>query len=295
MKSGDLTTLGNLKDWLASTNYVQASSSGVSIDRLYARMITRVSNDILSYLERPWLLPRDYVNEMYDGSGSATLMLRNWPVLSVSALSVSGMTIPMSADGVLQFGFNLDSWNGAPPGSHQLLSQVGTRFWPGKSNILVSYRAGYQVTDEPWTVPAVTGSDTTSQIIVNQPYGIWAQDVGVKYADTKAALTLVSVAPTAAGQYRVLPVDEGTPLSEPGIYEFYQDDATRAILISYGYIPGTLEENALEMIAERLVYRNRVGEVSRTVNQQITVRYDTSAMPAHIKRSLQPFKNELPI
>jgi hypothetical protein len=38
-----------------------------------------------------------------------------------------------------------------------------------------------------------------------------------------------------------------------------------------------------------------VGEMSRTVQQQVTVRYDLSDIPAQIKRQLQPFKSTLPI
>jgi hypothetical protein len=293
MKLGDLTTLGNLKDWLATSNYVQGTSSGVSIDRLYARMISRVSADILAYLERPWLLPKDYVNEQYSGSGGCTVILRNYPVLSVSSVSACGVVISPSSTLIPSNGYTLSAWNGQPPGSHQKI--VGAPFQAGSQNILVSYRAGYQVTNEAYDIPAASGSNSTTKITLNQLYGIWAQDGGVVYASDNTPFVRVTDPPTAVGQYRVLPVYEGSPLSEPGIYEFYKDDAAASVLITYGFIPAALEEAALQYVAERLAYRSRVGEMSRTVQQQVTVRYDLSDIPAQIKRQLQPFKSTLPI
>lgn len=294
MRLGDMTTIGNLKAWMATSSYVQRTDDGTTnIDRMYQQAITRVSQNILAYLERPWILPRNYI-DTYDGSGGDIQFMRNWPVLSVAGVAVNGFNYPPNVSGIPSFGFNFETWDGVPPGGPSAVNLNGAKFSGNKQSVVISYRAGYQVSNEARVLGAPESVGQPIKLEADQPYGTWMTDEGVVYAEGTAFMK-VTGAPAGAGQYRVLPIDEGTPLSAPGRYEFNEADEGEAILISYGFVPAGLEQIAIELIMERLAYRNRVGEVSRTINDQVTVRYDVSAIPAHIKLDLQPYRSILMI
>ena len=307
MRPGDLTTLGNVRNWLATTNYVQGNTgTNTAIDQVLARLISGVSGNILAELERPWILPKSYPNDAYDGDGGDHQFLRNWPVTSVQQLSIGRVIVPPapvivgSGPSFAGYGFRFEQWDGVPPGGPQAIDVVGIRYYRGKLNVQVSYTAGYLVQSEPWTISAPKASATTSQVIVNQPYGIWAQDNGVTYADG-TPLTLVNEPPTAPGQYQIIAPDQGTPpsaLSPPGVYVFFTDtggDTGADILVSYGFIPSALEEIATELICERFLYRNRIGELSRTVAGQVTAKYDDSEFPKYAMPTLNRFRSILPL
>src|SRR5207248_366356 len=83
----------------------------------------RTSRQILSYLRRATILPHTVI-EIRDGTASQSLMLREWPVLSVWSLTIGAQTIaPASTD--TSAGFLLEPWNGVPPGRAQTLSLNG--------------------------------------------------------------------------------------------------------------------------------------------------------------------------
>lgn len=298
MKPGDLTTLLNVKEWLATTNY---TSAGTGVDNVIRQLITRWSQTILGELERPWILPRDYVLDTYDGEEGTRQFTRNWPINSVSLVAIDGRVIPPSPiiPGSLtgtNYGWRFESWDGIPPGGPQEIIVVGTRFRRGKQNVQISYNAGYIVSEEAQTIPDAT-TPALPTLTVLQPYGIWGQDNGVVYADTGIALTPVTSAPTATGTYQIIqpdtPIDDA--LAPPGQYVFYTDDIGANVLISYGYIPGALEQACIEWVVERLQYRTRVGEVSRTINAQITAKYDMSEIPNYVNVVLQRYRSILPI
>lgn len=291
MKLGDLTTLANVKVWLVANSYALGENS---TDAIISSLIPRVSQSILNYIERPWILPRSY-SEIYNPGGSSGVVLRNWPVLSVDSLYFFGQVISPASNGRPP-GYLLDTWDGIPPGRHQSVSLLGSRFGSGPG-LSVQYTAGYQVTDEAAVIPAPVTAHTTSVVSLLQPYGIWGSDISVTY-DDGTLLTQVSAPPTVAGTYYIRPPDVGTPLEITGQYEFFtgvSGDTDRVVLITYGFVPRALEQAAIEMTCERLLARLHIGEVSRAVNQQVTTRYDVSEMPARIKLDLKYFRNVLPI
>lgn len=313
MKPGDLTTLLNTKLWLSTTNY---SPSTPGIDTVLQQLISRWSNAILGELERPWILPRNIENDAYDGDGGTRQFVRNWPINSVSQLAVSGRIIPASPiiPGQLtgnNFGYRLEEWDGIPPGGPQEIELVGTRYYPGHLNVQVSYNAGYLVPEEPWTVPADNypeDSPTNPSLTVKQPYGIWAQDDGVNYISggiVGAALTAIPFNPSAlpgtAGQYTVIPPDyilsSGPPpvLAAGGQYIFAPGDVDATVVISYGFIPNALEQLAIELLIERFLYRTRVGEITRTVENQVAARYELKEWPDYALPVMQRYRSILPL
>lgn len=127
MAQGDLTTLADVKAWMGITVTDQ--------DAVLTRLISAASNYIQSWLNRD-LLAADYT-ERFNGTGTASLMLPNYPVLSVTSVKINGLTIPAGSDSADGYFFDSDG-----------LYLRGYRFERGVSNVLVSYRGGFE------TIPA---------------------------------------------------------------------------------------------------------------------------------------------
>ena len=280
MATNDLTTLADVKAWLGRTD--------TNSDTLLSALITRVSRQICSYLQRGTILPHA-VSEVRSGTGGNTLVLRQWPVISVSSVVVGLRTIPQATspsggpDLATGPGWAYEQWDGTPPGRPQALLLRGYSFgqtFPGAGNgqnVLVTYRAGYEVTNEPQTV--IAGIAT-----VNAPFGEWASDAGVTYANG-TALQAVSGSP-AVGQYQIS--------TTPGVYNFNAGDNGAAILISYGFVPSDLADACIELVAERYKYSERVGEKSHSLGGNETVSFDTSRFTPLVTAMLQPYRNSLP-
>ena len=275
-----LTSLVNVKAW--------ADISTDNDDVLLNRLIAQQSRSILSYIERPVLSLKTFT-DIYNGHGTDTQYLKNFPVLSVSAVQVGYMSIfpfqvpPVpSPSGPYGLGFVVDPWDGTPPGYQQAVRLRGYSFTPGKGNVQITYQAGFVAQNEAQTVPA--GS---YQVIPNQTYGNFNVDNGVTYASTGVALTAVANSP-ATGQY--VPPVISPVLSTTPFYQFAAGDSAANVLINYSYVPADLEEACIEMVAERYSYRGRIGVVSKSLGGQETMSYSQKAMPDSIKMMLQPYK-----
>src|SRR5438552_5042335 len=138
MAQYDLCTLSDVKAWLGR--------SDANSDALLQALIARTSRQILTYLRRGTILPHT-VSEVRDGTGGTSIMLREWPVLSVSSLAIDAQIVPQ---GDVSSGFVFEPWNGTPPGGAQVLALRGFCFGfrlPGILNtqiVTIIYRAGYQ-------------------------------------------------------------------------------------------------------------------------------------------------------
>lgn len=269
MAAYDLCTLPDVKAWLGR--------SDTNSDAVLASLITRTSRQILSYLHRPTVLPHA-ANEIRDGTGGVSLMLREWPVLSVSSVAVCGQAVP-PMQSFATGGFAVEPWNGVPPGHAQLLLVGGYWFEQGTQNVSVSYRAGYQVSAEAQVV--VNGATT-----VIAPYGNWASDGGITYANG-TPLVQVSGAP-AVGQYQLTP-------NTPGSYTFNTGDNGAAVLVTYGYVPDDLADATIELVAERFRYAQRIGERSHSLGGNETVAFDNARFNPFIAQLLAPYRHVLPI
>jgi hypothetical protein len=119
----DLTTLPRVKEWLAIT----ASTN----DALLSRLISAASDYIETYLSRD--IARTSYQSYRDGHGGRRLMFRNYPVVSLTAIKVGGVSIPPSV-------------NGSPGFVHTETSVTlvgGYVFEAGASNVYLEYVAGY--------------------------------------------------------------------------------------------------------------------------------------------------------
>jgi hypothetical protein len=291
MAANDLCQLADAKTWLGRTDD--------NSDMLLSGLITRASRQILSWLQRGIILPRT-VSELRDGTGTQSLTLKAWPVISIISLVIDNQTIPPSPamtgtatpvsgtapifGGARGPGWMLETWDGTPPGRPQTLSLSGYSFglaFPGArnfQNVQIVYQAGYQVTGEPQTVSGGT-------VTVAQPYGAWASDGGMSYA-TGTPLALVSASPQP-GQYALG--------ANPGVYVFNASDNGQAVLVTYGFVPSDLAQAAIELVSEMYKYSQRVGEKSHSLGGNETVAFDTSRMTPLIQSLLQPYRQILPV
>jgi hypothetical protein len=266
MSVGDLTSLANVLPWLN----IPAGTS----DAVLVRLISQCSRSILDYLQRTSVISQSYT-DIVDGTGGHCEFLDQWPVTSVTEVTIDGLIVPPSF-------YRVQAWNFYPPGGPQAVELVDRRFPRGRQNVAITYQAGYLVSAEAATVP-VSGS---FQITAAQILGSWCADSGVTYQDG-TALTLVS-GPPGAGQYTLV-------AGSPGVYQFSAADAGAALSLSYSYIPATLEDACINWVAERFRYRDHIGQRSKSLGGQETLSYDLSAIPAYLQAQLQPYRKVLPL
>jgi hypothetical protein len=127
----DLCTLAELKAWLPN--------QGSNDDTALQSLISNGSLQILQYIDRPHILASVIggLNETYDGNDSDRLLPRAFPIISVTAVSVDGLSIPQSqgfSSATQVVGYLWDS--------RRILLR-GFRFSRGVQNVAVSYTAGY--------------------------------------------------------------------------------------------------------------------------------------------------------
>src|SRR5271154_6417036 len=187
MAASDLTSLSIVKAYLGPGLTTLS-------DSVLAPMVTNVSRAIYSEIQRVALLPQAY-SETFDGDYARAITLKNWPVTNVSSVTINGFAIaaspPLVANQSFQPGYIVDPWDGSVPGVMQRVSLRGYRWSYGHQNIIITYTAGYQITGEAASVPAVAPYSVTPQA----PFGPWGSDLGVSYADG-TPLMVTTNAPT---------------------------------------------------------------------------------------------------
>ena len=273
--AGDLTTPQRFVQWLGTSNAPQPASPIVS------QLISSMTALIYSKLNRARLYSQVFTRT-FNGQGTSQLVLPDWPVTNISQLLMGSVLVPASplptvVNGTVnttnsgRYGFRFVNWNGNLPGDPAVLEFVSGQFWPGMQNIQVTYTAGYLISSEKWTVPKATGGGAVQdQVTVLQQLGIWCRDNGVVNTTTGATMTPVAgSASLSTGCYFV------SADATPGIYTFFDADVQAGlnVAISYSFIPADLEEACNQMIAERYVYRDRIGVESKSLAGQETVRF----------------------
>lgn len=284
LANGDLTTTQRVANWL--------SVPPNPTSPITAQLIGSMSNLIRNKLHRGRLNSQLHTRT-FDGVGNMQLVLPDYPVTKIVGIMQSQRTIPLSAANVVGQGYGVRCvlWNGDLPGENAVLEFANGWFGMGAQNVNVIYQAGYLIEAEAATVPA-TGPYI---VTVQQPLGICSKDNGITYADG-AALTAVAANP-AAGQY-ISPADDNL-----GVYTFSAADADAAVLISYSFVPADLEEACNQMVAERYSYRSRVGDISKSLGGQETMRYmrggvmpwnRTSSLPPEVMDLIWPYVSVVP-
>lgn len=132
MAATDLTTLADLKPW------IPIPLTTTSEDATLSRLITATSDDFMRATKRPDLLSQAYT-EVHQGDGGTRMIAFHWPIASIAALQVGGVTIAASPDKI-QPGYYVDEdidpervWN---------IYLIGSVFTDGAA-IALDYTAGY--------------------------------------------------------------------------------------------------------------------------------------------------------
>jgi hypothetical protein len=267
MKAGDLTTLENVKGWLNTGSATFPSTDDV----LLGRMITAASRFVLTWLSRD-IVATDYT-VMLNGDGGNQLFTKQYPIISVSAVSVNGTALKTATNPPTGAGFLF---------SDESVFYVGGNFSQGFQNIGLTYTAGFQATetitipdDNKFLVPVAT---------LNRP---WVVDRGISL--NGVAFLKVKAAPSL-GQYAVV--------AENGVmnYLFAQADAVANpdVTVTYGYCPEDLEQALIEMIGERYSTRERIGQVSKSFGGEV-VAFSQKDFNDNNRDTFNQYKNVVPV
>lgn len=230
-----LTTLASVKAWLASDQGVAAATP--ALDEILERLITAVSGLVLDFLNRD-TLARTTRTETYPGGRTGVLLLRNWPVLSVSSLGIGISS--MTSDG-----YTLEGVRAGGGCQRIYLSEGRTFLAPGPAGVAVTYISGF-VRSETLLVPA-SGSP------VVQTSACWLGDVGVAELDG----TLVTGYTVSEGSYTLPPALTG-----------------QSVVVTYSFVPPQIEQAVIDEVVLAFRSRQRIGEYSKALpNGGGTVQY----------------------
>jgi hypothetical protein len=296
----DLTTLTNLKGWL-NTNSAATANPNPSQDITFQRLITSTSSNILSALLRPSFISQIYTDDVSCFAGRPQALLRQWPVTSVLSVKASNCVVPAATAGSgSDSGYTYDSWDGMSPGNQAMLYTPGYGFscQPGQNN--VTYQAGYLCSDALVIGEGQIGSPAQSILQPLESLGIWSYDNGVvgvpSNSLTGLAVTFTKIPFAAgtspgAGTYMVQSVESTGLRMDPPNYLFSPADIGVDVVISYSYVPYSVEQAAIETIQDMLSYKSRVGIKSKNLGGQESVSYidRLSFMPTSVQAALQPY------
>lgn len=132
----DLTTVQDVKDWLSTSSQLSNAN-----DIIIQRLITAASKFVLNYIGRSSLDPTVY-DDRYDTGVQNFLVIRNWPVISISSIQFAGHEVTNQATGNPP----TDGYLLEPPpvgGGQQRLTIIGHTLPRGRSTVRVQYTAGF--------------------------------------------------------------------------------------------------------------------------------------------------------
>ena len=264
MNTERLTTLAAVKSWLDVDN--------TNSDAELTRIIDAASRFIANYLNWRSFKPTEYTHR-FNGNGKSSMLLPNWPVISITSLAVGGVSIPASTfnKGVPSSGYVLDSRDRA-----LATLNIWGRHFCGPSEII--YSAGFRYAE---TV-VLTQADGEITVTPTEA-GQWISHESVTIDGVAA--TSVTGAPNE-GEYSV---------DEWGTYTFNIADDTKTAIITYGYAPWDIAFAATEVVGEWYKRRDRIGVLSKTLGGQETVTFSKMDMNSSTRSSLQNYMNVVPL
>jgi hypothetical protein len=272
-----LTTLAAVKEWL------DIAPDQVEGDAGLLRVLDAASQFILSYLNRDSFAAQAFTQN-FRGNGKNTMLLRNWPVLTVSSVGISGSEVKASVDG--NFGMPGNGYRISDPrNSNQSIDLYGTVYSYNVPCQIV-YEAGYRTT-QSIKITSVTSDDeppvTTVMLIVPNAGGQWISGISV-LIDNGVAVKVD--ADPAAGQYAV---------DEWGNYTFSIDDVGKTATITYCYVPWDVSFAVVETIGEWYRRKERIGVLSKTLGGQETITFSQKDISDVSSGIFQSYKNVVPI
>ena len=143
MAAVDLTTLAQVQA------LVKVDSADTA---LVTSLVTSVSRYIAQFCGRNNLNTVQAVTDVFDGSGSDKQFVSEWPIKTVTSLSIWGVAVPVSPDGI-QPGYTFDTnalilLPNTTIGVPLARTAVG-KFPRGRRNVSIVYNAGYDSVSMP--------------------------------------------------------------------------------------------------------------------------------------------------
>ena len=271
MATERLTTRAAVKGWLGIGDDSTSGDEGID------RVILAASQFVRNYLNWGPSFGATEYNQFQVGHGRSSLMLKHWPVISISSLHIGGTNIASAtfASGVPSNGYYLGPLRDAP----MSIDLAGYSFWRG-SPVQVIYRAGFE-TSQSFVLAVDEGNIVP---VVPTDRGQWIADVRV----TKGGVEMVSIltGTPLTGQYRV---------DDYGTYTFSTADVGQTVVITYSYVPWDLAQATTELISEWLKRKDRIGLLSKSLGGQETVSFSQADMNNSVKGMLQSYKNVVPL
>lgn len=132
---GDLTTLANVRQYLRG-DFLDPAYTVFDVE--LARLITVISADVRRRTDRRLDVPAASITERRHGNGRTRMLLNEYPVASVTSVTVDGEVIPAQPDAESD-GWFLDG---------DVVEIVGYEFTAGRGNVSIVYTTGWA------TVPA---------------------------------------------------------------------------------------------------------------------------------------------
>jgi len=260
-----LTSLAAIKDWLG----IQSSAS----DSLLTDLIDSASRFVLNYMNRPSLACQSYT-ERFRGNGKYSVLLKNWPILSVESVGVNGNAVPASTFD--SFGKPTDGYSPREPLEAPNSVDLFGYMFLINTPCQVVYTAGYRATEaqtipvDPYQLEPRTG-------------GQWTSDLSVTIADVAAVKVMGT---PSTGQYSV---------DDWGTYTFANADVGKTAAITYSYCPLDLSHCVRELVGEWYNRKDRIGVKSKSLGGQETVTFTTSDMNDSIRGVIQQYRNVVPM
>jgi hypothetical protein len=221
-----LTSVGRVLAWI---NPDQGTIVTPQAQRdILQGLIVSVSGLVLSYMNRD-TLARAARTENYTGSRTGRIVLRHWPVLSVTSVRSSPATTDMSPDM-----YTLEAQGG---GAQRLLAADGASLHADRGGLSVSYESGY-VRAQRVTVPSGLTVQAESHLLA---------DEGVVDADGEL-------------------VDSSLyTLSDTGLYTFDASLEDAQLTLVFSYVPEDIEQVVVEEVGLAWRSRLRIGEASKAL------------------------------
>lgn len=265
-----LTNLSEVKSWLSLTGEDAAT------DVLLWRLIKSASAFAINYMNRDTMGRTEYNNQLLDGYGNPWIVLREYPVISVDALSVGSRIFSPAAGTPPDNGYWLDDVVRNAP---QKLSLLGCMNFPrARNSIMISYTAGYFITDELMRV-GTEEIDNSIRVPTKQFYLLYYT---VRLASNNATLEYVENPAPGPMQYWVNP--------ETGLYYFNSAQADLDVLVSYSYVPADIVMGVTELVGERFKAKDRIGVNSKSLGGQETVSFNNQSMSHQVREMFGPYR-----
>jgi hypothetical protein len=156
---------------------------GPGIDDISAGVIANAASDaVRDHIERDLAL-QTYTGELYNSNGTDYILLNNWPVQSVSSVTISDW--PFGSN-LVPAGPNKPGYRIAPENPRKLVFAGYGRLPRGILNISVSYTAGYDMSLAPGGVPPAMPANIylALKLTANAIYNAQAADTNLRSEST---------------------------------------------------------------------------------------------------------------